>query len=221
MNHRGMPYLYHFIHVATRPLFKSLFKFQVFNSENVPSTGGVMLMINHASYLDPIFIGAAVNRNLHYMARSTLFKPEIIGKFLRILNAFPVHLGSLDRAAIKHALQILDEGDLLLIFPEGTRSVDGTLGKAQDGIGFMAYRTKADVVPVFLDGTYKAWPRGSKMIKTAKITVSFAKPLDMSVYRNCEATRETYSKIGAEVMARIAELKQERDSENSKLKTEL
>jgi 1-acyl-sn-glycerol-3-phosphate acyltransferase len=213
MNHKGMPLHYHFIHVITRPLFKSLFKFQIFGAENVPTTGGVMLMINHASYLDPMFIGAAVSRNLHYMARATLFKPKIIDRFLRSLNAFPVHLGSPDRAAIKRALQILEDGNLLLIFPEGTRSVDGSLAKAQDGIGFMAYRTKAAVVPVFLDGTQKAWPRNARMIKPAKITVSFGKPIDMSIYRSGEASRETYSKIGEEVMARIAELKRERELE--------
>ena len=206
MKHREMPFLYHFFHIMIRPIFKSFFKFQVFGSENVSPTGGVMLMINHASYLDPIFIGAAVSRNLHYMARSTLFKPGIIDKFLRSLNAFPVHLGSPDRTAIKRALQLLEDGNLLLIFPEGTRSIDGSLAKAQDGVGFMAYRTKANVVPIYLSGTYKAWPRGSKMIKTAKVTVSFGKPLDMSVYRNSEASREKYSKIGEDVMARIAEL---------------
>lgn len=173
-------------------------------------------MINHASYLDPIFIGGAIDRVINYMARSTLFKPGIIDKFLRSLKAFPVHLGSTDRAAIKYALKILDEGNLLLVFPEGTRSVDGTLGKAQDGVGFMAYRTNADVIPVYLSGTQKAWPRGSKMIRTAKITVTFGKPIEMTTYRNSEASRETYAKIGAEVMARIAELKRERELEKKR-----
>ena len=210
MNNKGINFLYHFCLIISRPLLRSLFKFQIFGVENVPSNSGAMLMINHASYLDPIFIGGAVNRSIHYMARATLFKQGVIDKCLRSLNAFPVHLGSTDRGAIRNALKILDDGNLLLVFPEGTRSFDGTLGKAQDGIGFMAYRTKADVIPVYLGGTQKAWARGSKMIKTAKITVTFGKPLDMSIYRSSEATRETYSKIGAEVMARIAELKQDR-----------
>ncbi|MDQ1318198.1 MAG: 1-acyl-sn-glycerol-3-phosphate acyltransferase, partial [Candidatus Poribacteria bacterium] len=159
MNNKRMNFLYHFCLIISRPLLKALFKFQIFGSENVPSTGGAMLMINHASYLDPIFIGGAVNRSINYMARATLFKPGIVDKFLRNLNAFPVHLGSTDRGAIRNALKILDEGNLLLIFPEGTRSLDGTLGKAQDGIGFMAYRTQADVIPVYLSGTQKAWAR--------------------------------------------------------------
>lgn len=212
MNYKDMPIHYHFFHIVMRPLFKALFKLRIYGVENVPSKGGVMLMINHASYLDPIFIGGAVKRNLHYMARSTLFRPGIIDKFLRSLNAFPVHLGSSDRAAIKNAMKLLDDGKLLLIFPEGTRSQDGSLGKAQDGIGFIAYRTNACVIPVFLDGTQNALPRKAKMIKSTKITVSFGEPLDMDKYRNSEASRETYAMIGEAVMSGIAKLKAERES---------
>jgi len=211
MNNKGMRLHYHFIHVITRPLFKFLFKFQVFGLENVPSSGGAMLMINHASYLDPIFIGAAVKRNLFYMARSSLFKPGFIDHFLRSLNAFPIHLGSPDRGAIKNALKLVDEGNLLLIFPEGTRSHDGSLNKAQDGVGFMAYRAKVPVIPVYLEGTNNALPRGSSMVRLAKITVSFGKPINMDVYRNNEASREIYSKIGEDIMSGITELKYKRE----------
>lgn len=206
---RRMRLHYHFFHVIVRPLFKALFKFQVFGSENVPSIGGVLLMSNHASYLDPIFLGAAVQRNLHYMARSTLFKPGIINWFLLNMNAFPVHLGSPDRKAIRQALQTLNDGKVLIIFPEGTRSIDGSLGKAQDGIGFIVYRANATVVPVFLDGTQKVLPRGAKMIKLAKISISFGEPLNMKIYRSQEASRETYSKIGEDIMSAIAKLKEQ------------
>ena len=210
IEHRGMRLHYHFFHVIIRPLLKSLFKFQVFGTENVPTTGGVLLLSNHASYVDPIFLGAAVDRNLNYMARSTLFKPGLVECFLSNLNAFPVHLGVPDRKAIRRARQILENGNQLLIFPEGTRSVDGTLGKAQAGIGLIAYKTTASIVPVFLNGTQNVLPRGAKMVKPAKITVSFSKPLDMERFRKdraSKASREVYVEIGEEVMARIAELK--------------
>jgi len=207
MVHRGMRFHYHLLHVIARPLLKSFFKFQVFGAENVPSTGGVLLMSNHASYVDPVFMGAAVDRNLYYMARSTLFKPGLIEWLLLNMNAFPVHLGVPDRRAMRWALQILGDGNLLLIFPEGTRSVDGTLGKAQAGVGLIAYKTTAFVVPAFLGGTREVLPRTAKMLKPAKVIVSFGKPLDMEYYRKCEASRETYVKIGEAVMARIAELK--------------
>lgn len=207
MDHRGMRFHYHFLHIIARPFLKSLFKFQVLGVENVPTTGGVLLMSNHASYVDPVFLGAAADRNLYYMARSTLFKPGLIEWLLSNMNAFPVHLGVPDRRAIRRALRLLEDRKLLLIFPEGTRTVDGTLGKAQAGVGLIAYRTTASIVPVFLGGTHKALPRGAKMLKLARIMVSFGKPLDMEYYRGCEPSRETYVKIGEEVMARIADLK--------------
>lgn len=210
MNYKDMRFHYHFFHVIVRPLFKALFKFEVFGYENMPTSGSVLLMMNHASYFDPIFIGAAVKRNLHYMARSTLFKPGFIRWFLLNMNAFPVNLGSPDRLAIKKALKILDEGKVLLIFPEGTRTIDGNLQKAQDGVGFIAYRTKARVIPVYLDGTRKVLPRGAKIPKTGKITVSFGKPIDMDYFRKKEPSRETYSQIGEEIMFRIKELMYER-----------
>jgi len=207
MAHRGMRFHYHLLHVIARPLLRSLFKFRVFGAENVPSTGGVLLMSNHASYVDPVFMGAAVDRNLYYMARSTLFGPALIGWFLLNMNAFPVHLGVPDRRAIRWALQLLEGGNLLLIFPEGTRSVDGTLGTAQAGVGLIAHKTTAFVVPVFLSGTRKVLPRTARMLKLAKVTVSFGEPLNMEYYRKLEASRETYVKIGEDVMARIAGLR--------------
>lgn len=214
MKHRGMRPHYHFLHIIARPLLKSLFRFQVFGAENVPFTGGVLLMSNHASYVDPVFVGAAVDRNLCYMARSTLFRPGLIEWVLLNMNAFPVHLGVPDRRAIRRALQLLEDGNLLLIFPEGTRSVDGTLGKPQAGVGLIAYRTTASVVPVFLSGTHKALPRGAKALKPAKITVSFGSPIDMEYYRGCKASRETYVKIGEEVMAEIAKMKNRSQNRN-------
>ena len=208
MIHREMRFHYHFFHVIARPPLKSLFKFQVFGSKNVPSTGGALLVSNHASYVDPVFLGAAVDRNLNYMARSTLFKPELIERFLLSMNAFPVHLGVPDRRAIRRASQLLEDGKLLLIFPEGTRSIDGrTLGEAQVGVGLIAYRATVPVIPVFLAGAEKALPRGAKVLKPAKVTVSFGESLDMERYRGCKASRETYTEIGEEIMARIAELR--------------
>lgn len=209
MIHRGMRLHYHFFHVIARPLLKSLFRFQVFGARNVPSTGGVLLVSNHVSYVDPVFMGAAVDRNLHYMARSTLFKPGLVERFLLSMNAFPVHLGVPDRGAIRRALQLLDDGNALHIFPEGTRSVDGTLGAAQAGVTLIAHRTTAPVVPVFLDGTGKVLPRGAKMMKPAKVKLSFGRPLDLEHYRKVKSSREIRAKIGEVVMSSIAELRDE------------
>ena len=210
MDNSEMVFHYHILHIITRPLLKSLFKFQVFGAENVPVTGGALLISNHASFSDPVFLGAAVKRNLNYMARASLFRVEPIGRFLRSMSAFPVHLGVPDRKAIRRALQLLDGGKLMLIFGEGTRTIDGTLGEAQPGVGLIAYRTTASILPVFLDGSLEVLPKGAKMIKLAKVTVSFGKPLDMTSYRASKGSREIYAKIGAEAMERIAELRERR-----------
>jgi 1-acyl-sn-glycerol-3-phosphate acyltransferase len=207
MEYSDMRFLYHALHVLTRPVLKSLFKFEVFGAENVPSTKGALLASNHASFTDPIFLGAGLKRNLHYMARSTLFKPEPIDRFLRSLNAFPVHRGAPDRRAIRRALELLDSGNLLLMFAEGTRTYDGTLGKSRAGVGLIAYRTTASVLPVFLGGSLEVLPRGAKMLKLAKVTVSYGKPLDMAPYRASKGSREIYTSIGEELMRRIAELR--------------
>jgi len=210
MIHRNMRLHYHFVHVIFRPLFRSLFKFQILGAENVPSSGGVLLMSNHVSYVDPIFAGAAVKRNVYYMARSTLFKPGFIEWFLLNMNAFPVNRGAPDRKAIRQALKVPADGDLMVMFPEGTRSMDGsTLGKAAAGVGFIAHRAMAPVVPVFLSGTQSVLPRKAKRPKLAKVIASFGKPLDMEPYRRSKGSREIYTKIGEEVMAKIAELRDE------------
>ncbi len=205
---RGMRHHYQFFHMITRLVLRSFFNFQVLGAKNVPSSGGVLLMSNHVSYLDPIFIGSAVHRSTRYMARSTLFKPGLIRRFLLSVNAFPVNRGAPDRRAIRQALKVLEDGDLLFIFPEGTRSVDGTtLGKAQAGVGLIAHKTSVPVVPVFLNGAQNVLPRKAKMPKFAKITVSFGKPLDMEPYRKDKGSREVYTRMGEEVMARIAKLR--------------
>jgi 1-acyl-sn-glycerol-3-phosphate acyltransferase len=207
MKHREMRLHYHFFHVVSRPLLKSFFKFQVLGAHNVPLKSGALIMSNHASYMDPIFMGAAVDRNLNYMARSTLFRPDIIKWFLLNMNAFPVHLGVPDRKAIRNALRLLKNDNLLLIFPEGTRTRDGSLGEAKPGIGLIAHKTDSPVVPAFLSGSREVLPRGANMIKFSRIRVFFGKPLNMEYYRKREATRETYVEIGKEVMRRIGELK--------------
>lgn len=206
MYNRAMRLHYHFFHIIARPWLKSFFKFEIFGAKNLPSKGGVLLMTNHASYFDPIFIGAAVNRNLNYMARATLFKPKIVEKFLLSMSAFPVNVGGSDTKAIRRTLELLKNGGVLNIFPEGTRSIDGSLGKALPGVGLIAYKTDAPVIPVYLNGTRKVLPKNAKVPKLAKVKIYFGKPIDMEPYRNIKPNREIYNEIGEKIMAGIAEL---------------
>lgn len=188
------------------PLFTWAFHLKVVGRENIPDEGGALIASNHLSYLDPPILGAASKRELFYMARDTLFRPKPVGDFLRYMNAFPVRRDKPDRRALKTAIELLESGKLVLVFPEGTRSYDGTLGKPHLGVGFIVYHSTVPVIPACISGTEKALPRGGVLIKRAQISVHFGQPMDMRELRSMPRPREVYPKIGEKIMSEIAKL---------------
>ena len=152
---------------------KLLFRFNVKGKENVPSAGGFILAGNHVSYLDPIVFGVACPRKLNYMARDTLFRNPFAAWLLRHVNVFPLKRNSADLGAIKEALRRLRSGGGILLFPEGTRSVDGEVQEGLEGVGFLARKSALPVVPMFIRGTQAALPKKARWIKLTKIEVVF------------------------------------------------
>lgn len=141
--------------------------------KNIPERGGFILACNHVSYLDPVIFGISCPRQLNYMARESLFENRLFGWFLAHVNVFAIKRYSADIGAIKEALARLKIGGGLLLFPEGTRSINGRLGEGQEGVGFLARKSNVPVVPAFIKGTEKAMPKGAKFIKPARLTVVF------------------------------------------------
>jgi 1-acyl-sn-glycerol-3-phosphate acyltransferase len=125
---------------------------------NLPQEGPVIIAANHVSFWDPVLIGIIVNRPIHFIAKQELFNYKILGKLLTGLNAFPVKRGSPDRKAIRHALQILQQGQVLGIFPEGTRNRDNIDLKAASGIALFALKSGAPVVPTACLGSRRILP---------------------------------------------------------------
>jgi len=199
--------IYRWTHGIAQPLLKRLVKFEVKGQEHIPSSVGAIVMSNHVSYLDPIFLGAAVPRELHYIARDNLFRVKLWGDFITYFNAFPIKRGKPDFKALRKTLSILKENKLLLMFPEGTRSVDGTLGEALEGAGFIVYRSNAPVIPAFVKGTEIILPRHAKGIKRAKVSVSFGPAIELTELRNIRRAREAYKPIAREIMKGIADLR--------------
>ncbi|MCL2009328.1 MAG: 1-acyl-sn-glycerol-3-phosphate acyltransferase [Synergistaceae bacterium] len=144
-------------------------------TEPLPKGRSVIIACNHCSNLDPLIVGAAFSRRLRYFAKEELFRPFLFGRIIRTLGAVPVSRNSSAAAAgaLKGLLKFLEEGSDVLIFPEGSRSVDGKLLPLEGGVGLIACHSKAPVLPVFVKGSHKAMPRGSVMIKPVKITVTF------------------------------------------------
>jgi 1-acyl-sn-glycerol-3-phosphate acyltransferase len=158
-------------------IFKIFFHSRVYGKENIPKKGGFIIASNHISYIDPAFIGVAAGRSLRYMARHDLFKNYFFAWILYHWRVFPVKRDSPDLAALKTALHFLKKGEGLLLFPEGARQTNGLLNKPQPGVGFIAAKSNAPIIPAYVRGTEKALPKGRKKLKLAQIQVRFGKQI--------------------------------------------
>jgi 1-acyl-sn-glycerol-3-phosphate acyltransferase len=154
-----------------------LFDYKAFGVNNVPKTGGALMISNHQSYLDPVMLGLNLPRPLSYLAKSELFKNKYLEWLITELRAFPVRQGKGDKAAIEETIRRLRQGHLLNIFPEGTRTHDGKIGPMQRGAALVVRRAGVPIVPVAIHGSYEAWPHGRKMFRSRPIRVLYGKPL--------------------------------------------
>lgn len=199
--------LYDLLKALTRVVFRLLFRLRSIGAENVPRDGAVLLASNHVSLLDPPAVGAGVARRLHYMAKAELFRLPLLGALIRRLNAYPVEREGADAAALRHALLLLREGQGLLVFPEGTRGDEGRLQRGRAGAGMLAALSEAPVVPVYVEGTGRALPRGASRLHRARVTVRYGPPLRFQRGRG----KHRYQEISEEIMAAIGRLKAEAD----------
>ncbi|MBI3911373.1 MAG: 1-acyl-sn-glycerol-3-phosphate acyltransferase [Armatimonadetes bacterium] len=173
---------------------------------HVPRQGPVILAPNHISYLDPVAVGTGIRRRLAFMAKAEAFRVPIFGWLLRKLRAFPVRRGAADRAALKRALDLLAAGEALMIFPEGTRSLTGELQAPEIGVGMLAVRSGAPVVPVRVWGTDQMLPRGARFLRPAPVRVAYGPPLRFSPPAGGKPGREEYEAAARQIMAAIAAL---------------
>jgi 1-acyl-sn-glycerol-3-phosphate acyltransferase len=171
--------LYHLGYLVCISFFR-LGGFKVYGADNVPPEGPVLVVANHVSYLDPPAVGCALPRDTWFMAKAALFRIPLFGAMLPYLHAFPVRQGSADRGAIRKCLELLEEGRVVTVFPEGTRSPDGMLMRAQLGAALIALRSGASVVPAAITGTDRALPRHSPLMRPARVTVRFGPPVDLA-----------------------------------------
>ena len=139
---------------------------------------------------------------------SNAFDIPGLGKLIALYNAYPVNRGAPDLGALRKTISLLQNGNAVLMFPEGTRSVDGTLGKARDGACFISHRAGVPTIPVFHSGAERVLPRNSKRLRRAKLTVTFGEPLELTT-GEFETRREMYQHMGNQIMEAIAGLRDE------------
>jgi 1-acyl-sn-glycerol-3-phosphate acyltransferase len=170
-----LKYHYLFTQRFARLLSGMLFGLRAFGRENVPDEGPVLLLSNHQSYLDPIFCTVTLSREVDFVARDSLFKNRLFGAYIRSLSAFPVQRDQADVRAIKAIIDRLKAGRVVILFPEGTRSADGSIGPIKSGFELIARRSGALTVPVVVDGAFDVWPRQQSLPNTGRIYVSYGK----------------------------------------------
>ncbi|NCC51135.1 MAG: 1-acyl-sn-glycerol-3-phosphate acyltransferase [Spartobacteria bacterium] len=184
------------------------FRLRAYGMEQIPEDGGCIIAANHASFLDPPLLGAAVyRRGIHFMARDTLFKKGIGKWLLTEVGCVPLDRTKGDVAALRRGLTVLKDGHVLGLFPEGTRTDDGELHEPKGGIAFLVAKSHVPVVPVYIDGTYRALSRHHTFVKPAKVRLFFGTPITPAEIEALGKGREAYEKVGALVMERIAALK--------------
>ncbi|HUA39251.1 MAG TPA: lysophospholipid acyltransferase family protein [Candidatus Sulfopaludibacter sp.] len=203
--------------VFFRAWYATYFRWRVYNAERVPETGAVILASNHASFLDPPLVGAGLKRGINYMARESLFRFPGIGALLRSWSAVPVDRDGGGAAGLKAILDRLLAGGGIILFPEGTRTRDGSLQPARSGIGLVVIKSNAPVVPVRVFGTYAAYGRHIKVPRPKRIALKYGQPMNFEKLRaeakGCSKARlkEIYQQIADEIMAAIAKLEPKED----------
>lgn len=197
--------LYAFLKPIAVALMRLLFGLSSRGRENVPKTGPVLLVANHASFLDPPLVGGVVPRQVSFMAKEELFRVPFLGWLIRRLNARPVRREGADAGALRTSLRVLQDNGVLLVFPEGTRGPEGVLREPKAGVGMLAVLSGAPVVPVLIEGSGRAWPRGRRLPRRAKVTVTFGPP-KVFERKDAEGRKTDYEVVSREMMAAIGRL---------------
>jgi len=171
---------------------------KVYGGANVPRQGGLLVVSNHVSYWDPVVVGSAIKRKVHFMAKSGLFTIPVFGRIITWCEAFPVSREGTDQKAVRTALQYLKQGEVVGIFPEGTRSHTSKLLDPHLGAAMLAVHGKAAVLPVAVIGT-----KGF----LGKVKVVIGKPLNFPKPKPKSDLKEQYREISLKIMNEISELR--------------
>jgi 1-acyl-sn-glycerol-3-phosphate acyltransferase len=200
-------------HIGLGPILKTLFRPWVEGLENIPEQGGAILASNHLSFSDSFFLPLELRRRLTFLAKGDYFngrglKGRLTAAFFRGINQVPVDRsgGRASEAALRKGVEILQRGELLGIYPEGTRSPDGRLYRGKTGIARMALEAGVPVIPVAMINTFDIQPPGQVVPRIMRVGIRIGKPLDFSRYAGMEDDRFVLRSITDEIMYELMQL---------------
>lgn len=201
-----MTAIYRFARSVFLEIYRGFFGYRVIGRENIELSGPAIIVSNHVSFMDPPLIGVAFDEPVWFLARKTLFSHPVMQWLLPRLQAVPVDQETPGPGSLKGMLRILRTGDKVVIFPEGNRSEDGALQKAEGGVGLVIAKAGVPVIPARIFGAFEALPRHRSLPLPSQITVVFGEPWHVDLATYTEGGKDLYQKLASESMERIAEL---------------
>ena len=195
-----MRWTYRFARATFAFVFYTFFRGRVYCRERVPPTGRVLLVSNHQSHVDPVVTTLPLPRECHFIARDTLFKNPVFRRIITHLNAFPIKRGAADVGALKEMLRRLKAECAVVIFPEGTRTKDGSLGQFRPNSLAVAKKARVTIVPVTVSGAFEALPRGSVLPRPKRVSVAYCEPIPAE-----QVAEWDEAQISSTIRQRIAE----------------
>jgi 1-acyl-sn-glycerol-3-phosphate acyltransferase len=169
--------LYRFARALVVGISRLLWRPKVIGRDKIPRTGPFVLAPVHRSNIDTFLVAVLIRRRLRYMGKDSLWKIRWVGALFSALGAFPVHRGSADREALRRCIDVINGGEPLVIFPEGTRQLGPVVQPLFEGAAYVAARTGVPIVPVGIGGSERAMPKGSKMVRPVKTTLIVGDPI--------------------------------------------
>lgn len=162
---------------ALRAFCRAYFGLELIGVEQIPASGPLIITPNHQTFADPPLVTIPVLRPVYYMAWSRLFEVPVFGRVIRLLRAFPVQLESADPRATREAVRLLQSGQIVMIFPEGGRSLDGGVQRFKPGAFRLAVSLGTPVLPVTIDGGHALWPPGHALPRPGRIRITYHAPI--------------------------------------------
>lgn len=199
---------YKLMQVVLFAFYRTFFDFKYYGANNVPEDSrGVIFTPNHASFLDPPIFGISLKMQIHYLAKEYLFKVFGLKHPLYWLGVLPIKSESDDIRSMRMVIRALKEGKRLVIFPEGTRSVDGQFRDVEAGAGFIAVKSGAYVMPAYIQGSFEALPKGAKWFRCKPVRIYYGKPFIPSEDKELLAFENPYLAVSQKIMAEIKKIK--------------
>ena len=173
----AQPYVYSLLRVFARLIAVTFYRLRCEGREHWPLSSGGLVCSNHQSFFDPPLVGMTCPRQMNYLARDTLFQVPVLSQVMSYLGAIPIDREGSGLSGLKETLKRLRTGELVLIFPEGTRTYDGELLPLKPGFCSVARRSGVPLIPVGMDGAYQAWPRTAPLPLPGKLAVVIGRPI--------------------------------------------